>query len=388
MRLALICPYLPAPPISGGRIRMYQLANGLAKDHDVVLFAKSSLRQSQNPEAQAGLAIYSNTHIANQDRRRFPLTRVPQRVVQSRKLLRDLRSEHARAPFDLAIVEHSHAANLAIDSGLPFMIDEHNIESDYVRERNAAAAQGKLRWRDRRNLALLRAWEKNVWRRAEAVVCVSEFDADTVRTTVSSTPVHVVPNGVAIEQVNFRLPSQRRAGSILFVGLMSHPPNIAAARMLFEEVMPRVWHEHPETRLVLCGHDPAPEVIAFAGPRVEVTGSVASVQPYLDGAAVVVNPLRHGAGTSLKVLEALASGAPLVTTRLGVRGYGEAITAACLIADSADGMARAIASCLKGPGDDARAQAGRMAASQYDWAKLSISFSDVVQTAARESKAS
>ncbi len=384
MRLAMICPYLPAPPISGGRIRIHRLASELAGQHEVVLFAKTPPRQLKNPDAQASLAIYSKAYTARQDLLRFQPPVLPNRVVRSKKLLRALRTEHARAPFDLAIVEHSHAASLVLDTGLPFLIDEHNIESDYVREHHAASTHGELGSRQRRQLTLLQGWERKVWQHANAVVCVSDSDAETVRRLVRSTPVTVVPNGSSVSEINFRLPSQRAAGSVLFVGMMSHPPNVAAARLLFEEVMPRVWPLHPETRLVLCGHEPSSEVKAFAGRRVEVTGSVASVQPYLDEAAIVVNPLLHGAGTSLKVVEALASGAPLVTTRLGVRGYGEDIAAACLIADSPQEMANAIRSCLEGPDDDARAKLGRQAALEYDWIKLAADFGEVVQQAARK----
>lgn len=218
-----------------------------------------------------------------------------------------------------------------------------------------------------------------VWQRASTVVCVSEADAAVVQREASATPVSVVPNGVDWPGSSFRLPSQRTTKMVLFVGLMSHPPNVAAARMLAEEVMTQVWRDCPEAKLVLCGHNPAPEVARLAGPRVEVTGTVPSVQRYLDQAAVVVNPVRHGAGTSLKVLEALASGAPLVTTEVGVRGYDREIAAASLIANSADEMAMAISRCLEGPGDDERARLGRMAAADYDWGRLSARFCGAVR---------
>lgn len=65
---------------------------------------------------------------------------------------------------------------------------------------------------------------------------------------------------------------------------MSHPPNIFAASWLASEVMPLVWRQEPRARLVLCGAYPARKVRALEGERVEVTGEVASVAPYLDRA--------------------------------------------------------------------------------------------------------
>ncbi|WP_418654985.1 glycosyltransferase, partial [Acinetobacter baumannii] len=75
------------------------------------------------------------------------------------------------------------------------------------------------------------------------------------------------------------------------MGLMSHPPNVAAARFLARQVMPMVWRAEPAARMVLCGRAPAREVEDLEGPGVEVTGTVSSVVPYLSGSAVYANAL-------------------------------------------------------------------------------------------------
>ena len=380
MRVAMLCPYLPAPPVSGGRIRMFELARGLAEEHEVVLFAAAGQSERQNPTAQASLEIYSRVYAKLNRWRRLPIWYAPRKVLRLAALRADFRAEHAKDPFALTVVEHSYAAGPAIAEKVPFLVDEHNIESDYFRAHDSALKAPT--WRDRREHALLRTWERKVWRRAKTVVCISDTDAAVVRGEVPATPVLIVPNGVDWQGIPFRPPSQRTGQTVLFVGLMSHPPNIAAAQMLMQDVMPRVWHDHPAAKLVLCGHNPVPEIAQFAGPHVEVTGTVSSVQPYLDTATVIVNPVRHGAGTSLKVLEALASGAPLVTTTIGVRGYDEQVVGACLIADTADEMAKAIARCLDGPGDDARAERGRAASADFDWVRLAARFRDRVRACA------
>ena len=53
---------------------------------------------------------------------------------------------------------------------------------------------------------------------------------------------------------------------------------------------------------------------------VEVCGEVDEVDDYIRAAKVVVVPLRFGSGTRLKVIEAMASGIPVVSTRLGAEG--------------------------------------------------------------------
>jgi glycosyltransferase involved in cell wall biosynthesis len=192
-----------------------------------------------------------------------------------------------------------------------------------------------------------------------------------------------VPNGAAIADLAFVPPSARKSLEILFVGLMSHPPNVVAARFLARAVMPRVWRDEPGARLVLCGRAPAREVEALAGPGVVVTGTVPSVAPYLTRAAVYANALFHGTGSSLKVPEALAAGVPLVSTVVGARGFplraGEHFT----LAEDADGFARAIVRALRDRAAlDARATAARAVAERFDWATIARTFARIVVAAA------
>ena len=53
-----------------------------------------------------------------------------------------------------------------------------------------------------------------------------------------------------------------------------------------------------------------------------VTGTVPDVRPYFAAASVMPVPLSAGGGTRLKVLEAFASGVPVVSTAKGVEGLG------------------------------------------------------------------
>lgn len=224
-----------------------------------------------------------------------------------------------RGQFDALIVEHSHAAGI-VDRvrAIPWILDEHNVESDYFRERTARhALPAPLK---NRSAAALQRWEERAWKRATEVTCVSVADAARVACVRGSSP-SLIPNGVDLHGLFFRPPSAREGYDILFVGVLGHRPTAMAAEFLAMEVLPRVRRIEPRARLILCGADPLREVRALQSPGVTVTGRVPSVAPYLARAAVYANAVRHGAGTSLKVLEALASGVPLVSTAIGVRGF-------------------------------------------------------------------
>ena len=69
--------------------------------------------------------------------------------------------------------------------------------------------------------------------------------------------------------------------TVAFVATMGWAPNVDAAVWLGREIWPKVLARVPEARLLLIGRDPAPAVLALADDRIEVTGTVADVNPFL-----------------------------------------------------------------------------------------------------------
>ena len=85
--------------------------------------------------------------------------------------------------------------------------------------------------------------------------------------------------------------------------------------------MPAVRSRAPEANLRIVGSSPPREILELAGPGVEVIGDAASMDPYLEAAAVVLAPVRSGGGMRMKVLEAMARQKAVVTTPLGAEGF-------------------------------------------------------------------
>lgn len=226
--------------------------------------------------------------------------------------------------FDLVQVEDNAMGGYRYRTTLPTVLTEQEVR----RPRSLA-------WRDLtttpwRAWALREAdwvrWRRyqfSVWSRFDRLQIYTERDADLVRRMAPALAprLRVNPFGVALPQPVD--PACEEAGTLLFVGNYSHPPNVDAALWLGTEIMPILRARQPGVRLWLVGIDPPPAVRALAADDIVVTGRVPVIEPYLARAAVVLAPIRIGGGMRMKVLHAMALGKAVVTTPRGAEGLAD-----------------------------------------------------------------
>ncbi len=124
-----------------------------------------------------------------------------------------------------------------------------------------------------------------------------------------------------------------RSPLVALIANFAYWPKVDAARYLHDEIMPRVQERVPEALLWLVGNDPPCSIRQWASDRVEVTGRVDDVAPYLAAADVVVCPLRIGGGIKVKTIEALRCGKAVVCSSIGAQGLDAEARNAVAIAD-------------------------------------------------------
>jgi glycosyltransferase involved in cell wall biosynthesis len=135
---------------------------------------------------------------------------------------------------------------------------------------------------------------------------------------------------------------------VLYVGHMEHLPNLDGLRFLYQDIWPRVRYAYPKARLLVAGGR-LREELAREAPRtlarmerdasVTLAGFIPDLAPAMDATAVMAAPMRIGSGVRNKVIEAMAAGLPVVTTRLGAEGLAVRHEREVLIAEQADGFA-------------------------------------------------
>ncbi len=210
----------------------------------------------------------------------------------------------------------------------------------------------------RREAASLAAHERAAAARADTSLFVSEHEAALFRgrAGLAGADIRALQNGVDLEYYDPAFPPAKAPRPlIVFTGQMDYAPNVDAVTWFAREVLPRI----AGATFAIVGRNPAAPVRRLAGGRVIVTGAVADVRGWLAAADVVAAPLRIARGVQNKVLEAMAMARPVVASPAAFEGIEAEPGRDLLVADGAEGQARALTELLADP---ARAEAlGRAA---------------------------
>lgn len=328
-RILALTSRVPWPPREGHQLRSYHVLDALASRHQVYLL--SCLRQDDEPDAPSDL----RTKLAGFEA--FPIPAERSRVALAGALARGVASltpfvvaKYAFAGMRQRVAELAtrhdliHVDMLPLmaqvpDGDAPIVLNAHNVEHVLLATRSKVESRAAARLFLRDQVSKLRGFEQAACRRAAAILACSEDDAAQLRQLAPETPVHVVPNGVDLDR-NRPDGTPMKPGQMVFVGQMGWFPNRDGVEWFLAEILPRIVQARPDARFVMVGKPGALAVPSALREHVELTGFVDDVRQPIREASVYVVPLRAGSGTRLKVLEAMALGKAIVTTRTGSEG--------------------------------------------------------------------
>ncbi|MCR2801915.1 glycosyltransferase family 4 protein [Microbacterium sp. zg-Y818] len=221
---------------------------------------------------------------------------------------------------------------LATDAGLkPRLHLAHNVDFQL------SVNHDPMLFRVMRNPQRTRGFELKLLRAAASVVALSATDADWIAAEgIGAVSRSLAPQPVAgVQEVR---------GAIGFLGKVSWPPNRIALEVLLREVMPDIASnlaDPPE--LVLAGRGSE----AFRSARVSGLGAIDNLDRFYERVDLVVIPrLGQATGISVKMLEAVERGIPVVAPRQLIADAGLSHT--YIAADSPAEMARAIVDYYSG----------------------------------------
>jgi polysaccharide biosynthesis protein PslH len=364
VKLLFLLPSVPEPADSGAKLRNLALLKLTSRTHEVDSLVFGS------PDGARPSALRRLLRLAAPDK-----VDVVERFASA--AFRDrVRRRLAEGNYDAVQAEGLEVAQyLSLVPPEQRIYDAHNAE--FLLQRRAAETAdipvakvySRLQWRR------LERFERAIVRDSRLTLSVSEHDANQLLALANGEArVRVVPNAIDVSAYPFRLPCEDAAPNLLFLGKLDYRPNAEAVRWLVQRLQPQLWERNASARLFVVGSNP-PAWLVAAGqhdPRIAVTGYVADERPYLERCSVLLLPVKTAGGSRLKALVAMASGLPIVSTRLGMEGLNAEAGRHFLSAESDVGWVNSV--CRIVADIDARrgfAQRARMLVEQqYDWSAI------------------
>ncbi|MBX3395235.1 MAG: TIGR03087 family PEP-CTERM/XrtA system glycosyltransferase [Phycisphaerae bacterium] len=323
LKILYLSNRVPYPPDKGDRIRTFHAIEHLAAAHDVycACFAsdESEMRQAERLRQwcrdvtvlRRGVPL-ACLHAAWGAVHGRPLT---ESAYRSTEMYRRLRLWSLSIGFDVVVAFSSMMADYALTiPDCRRVIDLCDVDSekwiDYSR-----ASRGLLAAGCRMEAERLRCLETRCLREFDASIVITENERRMIGAGEAGA-VHVVPNGVRRISESAICSADECGPVIGFLGTMSYPPNVQAVRWFAERVWPLVQMKMADARFLVVGRRPTRAVRRLGRlPGIEVTGAVVDATEYLARCRVIVAPLRLARGIPNKVLEAMAAGRPVVSTR-------------------------------------------------------------------------
>jgi glycosyltransferase involved in cell wall biosynthesis len=240
------------------------------------------------------------------------------RERQSLKMREAVKSAAAHR-FDVALIEQIFMAPYREFIDAPTLLGEHGIESSRLGQAAEGPFRGlaPIRIADPRHEAIrLREYEDRIWREFPVRTATNQADQREIQRRAGSGETVLVENGT---DPALRLPrAHPHTSNVLFFAAFDNYPDVDALLYLCEEIWPRARRLNPSLRLMVAGNHPPDAIQDLAAQcDFELIADGFDIRPIAARASLSIAPLRMRPATSMKVLDSMALGLPVIATTLG-----------------------------------------------------------------------
>lgn len=389
MKILIITPFIPYPLDSGGNQAFFSMVNylkdiheisiimpvnewdkdnylrikGIWKNqvtlypHDNSLFTKKEERYDSSLYLRFVTYLHESTgrkirryierriqNIASRPEKfRFHSTLFNQLPKFPEGFMQFIYDTSRKEKFDCIQVEfYSHFPfRMLLPENVKTVFVQHEIQ--FVRLANEMALFNKVTWNDRVLYERKKYEELAEMRSFDHIITLTETDKEILSAYIPAEKISVSP--AVILQMDDDTVFSRCSNEFAFVGGCSHLPNLDAVVWFCNNIIPVLREKKFNFRLYVVGSWKKKLVKAFTRrfPELVFTGFVKDIKTFLSGKISIV-PIRIGSGMRIKILEAINSMSPFITTSKGVEGQDFRNGEECIVADTAEAFAESMIS--------------------------------------------
>ena len=352
VNVLFVSPYPIEPPTHGGAVFMKEAVAGLARRCRLHLLCMVERESDFDSHRRLAASCEGAELVLHDPRQRFGAPILWPQSAQAYwnpDFLWKIHRTILLRRIDVVQLEYSQLASYGeAFRQLVCCLFEHDLHFQSVQRTVRAGGPLKIVLRGYEYLRALR-FELQVIPTFDAVQVCSAAQAGVLRGFLGEGPSVLDSLRTAIDVGSYPFRQQgRESGTVLFVGNFRHPPNLEALAFFRERVMPRVRELMPQARLVVAGAEAPTHLTAVLQREgAEYLGAVREIREVLGRYAVFVAPILSGSGVRVKILEAFASGIPVVSTTLGAEGLCDRDSGMAEIEDRPAAFADAVVTLLR-----------------------------------------
>jgi len=373
LRILIVAPYVPHVGRHAGGARIFHLIEQFSvSGHEVNLLALINDPEERRhlerlyPLCNRVHAFAGGAKRAGRDP--LHLWPVDYRFPEVINCLNDELQCNDVVQYDFVEMIHLHP----IDSPIKAVVVNHEVQHNTYGEYALLPGQS-IRQRTLNVYRYVRALgvELLALKRAACVIAVTEHDRDMLSRLLPQARIEVVKHGVDVHAFG-SAGVEKKPRRLLYLGYYRHRPNEEAALLLAREVFPRLREKYPDAELELAGSVLTEAVRNLDGNGVIVSGKADDLSAVYGRASIFVAPIHHGWGIRSKVLEAMASRVPVVSTSRGAEGTGAADGHEILLAETPQQFAAAVSRLWEDPALYSHVASGgrRLVEDNFDWGRL------------------
>ncbi|MES2628711.1 MAG: glycosyltransferase family 4 protein [Bacteroidota bacterium] len=336
MRILQLCHKPPLPAVDGGCIAINNFSESILQlGHELKIvtlstdkhpFLENVIPLSYRQKTQIE-AVYVDTRINLVDAFSSIITQDNYNVSRFFSVDLDIRLKNIlrKKNFDIVQLESlfmtPYIATIRRASKAKIILRSHNLEYN-IWQRLAQQEVSKPKKMYLKYLAKqLKAYEIDQMNEVDGVISISSTDRDKYLQMGCLKPIVSVPTAIDTTRYEPR-ESISHQPTIFHIGAMDWAPNKEGIKWFLEEVWPIVLAKHPKARLVLAGKELDFVKTEFGGKHkhVQFVGEVENAIDFMRSNDIMIVPLLSGGGIRIKILEGMALGKTVVSTKIGAEG--------------------------------------------------------------------